>query len=236
MKKILASVALFALLAFALTFATACGSDDPAPAPQPGQAATQPGQQPVTPPPAVPGQPTETPAADLPEIELTIHYHVGHSFFRDDWPAWQQIMAATNVRLVGTANPVATDGGEQFNLEAASLFPAHIYGGQHLATLFMEFGMQGAFVPLNDLIANYAPHFNAILEANPMIRAAITAPDGNIYHLPTLPDGLQEGARAWFIRQDWLDLLGRDIPQTVEELEETLIAFRDEIPPLIGVD
>lgn len=178
---------------------------------------------------------TVTDPAERDPIHLTIHYHTGNFVFNEEWPAWQQAFEHTGVFLTGTANPVATNGGEQFNLEAANMFPAHIYGGNNLAGQFMSFGMEGAFVPLNDLIERYAPNFNRILAENPSVRNAITAPDGNIYHFPTMPDGLLAG-RTWFIRQDWLDLLGLPHPDTVQELENTLIAFRDEIPALVGVD
>jgi len=179
-------------------------------------------------------EPNQAAAPNGDMIDLTIHYHTNDFVFLDDWPIWAQIAEHTGVRLTGTANPIATNGEEQFNLEAANQFPANIYGGQNLANQFMSFGMQGAFVPLNDYIDSYAPNFAAILAENPSVRNAITAPDGNIYHFPTMPDGLQAG-RSFFIRQDWLDLLGREQPQTIQELEETLIAFRDEIPALIGV-
>ena len=219
-----------AMLVFALLVVVGCRGDE-----TPAQAPTTPAPAPATPTPQP--DPQEPEEEEEPEpLHLTIHYHVGHSVFNEEWPAWQQAFAATNVWLTGTANPVATDGAEQFNLEAANQFPAHIYGGQSLMPQFKEFGMQGAFVALTDLIPVYAPNFYALMNQRPEIRAAITAPDGNIYHFPTLPDGLQEGARTWFIRQDWLDLLGLDVPNTVQELEDVMIAFRDEIPALIGVD
>lgn len=211
--------------AAAALFLAACGGGaTPAPTtPAPGAPTTTDG-----------GSATVAPG-DREPIELTIHYHTGNFVFNDQWPAWQQAFEHTGVHLTGTANPIATNGGEQFNLEAANQFPAHIYGGNNLADQFMSFGMQGAFIPLNDLIAEHAPYFQRILDENPSVLNAITAPDGNIYHFPTMPDGLLAG-RTWFIRQDWLDLLGLPHPDTVEELEQTLIAFRDDIPALIGVE
>ena len=231
MKHLMKVLSLAAVLVLAIVVMAGCGNNN-----QPSPATPAP----VAPTPAPTATDTTPPADPVEEAQetlyLTFHYHLGHTIFDAEWPAWQQAFAHTNVVLEGTANPVATNAAEQFNLEAANQFPAHIYGGQQLASLFMQFGMQGAFLPLNDLIAEHAPNFTRILEEYPMVRAAITAPDGNIYHLPTLPDGLIEGARAWFIRQDWLDLLELDTPQTVQELEDVLVAFRDEIPPLIGED
>ena len=221
MKKLM--IATF-LAAATLAFAACAGGDTAPTAPTGGGQAQQ----------------ATAPAGDATEptggfLELTIHYHTDSFVFNDEWPAWQQAFEHTGVRLTGTANPVATSGVEQFNLEALNGFPADIYGGNNLGSLFMQFGMEGAFVPLTDLIPEHAPNFYRLLQENPMVRSAITAPDGNIYHFPTMPDGLYAG-RTFFIRQDWLDLLGLGHPQTVQELEDTLIAFRDEIPALIGVE
>jgi len=172
---------------------------------------------------------------DLEELVLTIHDHRGpNGVFQDDWPVWIQIAEHTGIRLTGTANPVADNTVEQFNLEAVNLFPADIYGGPQLGHLFTEYGMEGAFQPLNDLIDSYAPHIRALLDERPEIENFITAPDGNIYFIPFVPDG--SVARVMFIRQDWLDILDLDQPQTVEELEAVLVAFRDEMPAHTGND
>jgi len=169
------------------------------------------------------------------EILLTIHYHAGGSgVFQDDWPVWQVIAERTGVRLTGTANPVATDGTEQFNLEAVNLFPADIYAGPGLGRLFIQYGQEGAFLPLNDLINSYAPNIRALLDARPYLENFITAPDGNIYHIPNVAEGLI--AQTVFMRTDWLDAVGLDVPQNTAEFEEALIAFRDEMPALTGND
>jgi len=223
MKKNRFLLALSALLV-AMFVLVACGDDEPEVADEPGNGAVErPAPEPVT------------PDVDGEEILLTFHYHSGpNGVFIDDWPVWQQIAEHTGVRLTGTANPVADNAEEQFNLEAVSQFPADIYGGLNLGPLFMEYGMQGAFQPLNDLIDAYAPHIRALFDARPYIENFVTAPDGNIYFIPFVPDGTV--ARTMFIRQDWLDILGLDQPETVEALEEVLIAFRDEMPAHTGND
>jgi len=173
--------------------------------------------------------------SDLEQVTLTFHYHSGpNGVFIDDWPVWQQIALHTGVSLTNTANPVADDAVEQFNLEAVNGFPADIYGGLNIGPNITEFGMQGAFIPLNDLIDSYAPHIRALLDERPIIENFITASDGNIYFIPFVPDGTV--ARTMFIRQDWLDILELDQPQTVEELEAVLIAFRDYMPAHTGND
>lgn len=52
--------------------------------------------------------------------------------------------------------------------------------------------------------------------------------DGHIYVIPQVYIDYAE--RGWIIRQDWLDKLGLEKPETKEELVEVLRAFRDGDP------
>ena len=75
--------------------------------------------------------------------------------------------------------------------------------GDGLKPQFIRYGLEGAFIALDDLINAHAPNLKRFLDANPEVRQAITAPDGHIYFIPYLPDG--KYARGWFVRTDWLD-------------------------------
>jgi len=218
---------LLALLLAVLFVIAACGSP----------AAEVPAATP-TPTPAATPTPTPAPAPDVDDVvEITFHYTWGGNVFNPEWSSWIAAQEETGVRLEGVANPLFTTPLEEFNLQAVVGFPAHLYAGS-FRNQFMEFGMQGAFIPLNDLLPVYAPTFYDLMTRFPELRAAITAPDGNIYHLPGMNDVLEDIAsgRNYWIRQDWLDILGLDAPDTIEELEQVLIAFRDEMPAHTGND
>ena len=65
-----------------------------------------------------------------------------------------------------------------------------------------------------------------------------TAPDGHIYSFPWI-EQLGEGKEAIqaignipYINKKWLDFLGLKVPETTEELEKVLIAFRDHAEEL----
>lgn len=100
-------------------------------------------------------------------------------------------------------------------------------------TDILKQGSEGTFIPLNDLIDEYAPNFKEILEENPEIEKAITFPDGNIYSFPLIeePDftALHISEGPW-IREDWLDELGMDNPETTDEFYEYLKAVKEEDP------
>ncbi len=93
---------------------------------------------------------------------------------------------------------------------------------------FNRYGSQGALIPLNDLIDQYAPNYKKFLEENPDVKYFATAADGNMYFIPFVSDG--EASTGWFIRQDWLDKLNLKAPDTVEEFYDVMVAFRDRDP------
>ncbi|NDL60941.1 extracellular solute-binding protein [Phytoactinopolyspora mesophila] len=90
---------------------------------------------------------------------------------------------------------------------------------------------QGVIEPLNDLIEEHAPNITAEFERTPEYQEFATAPDGNIYGLPQWNDcyHCSYSAKLW-MRSDWLDELGLDVPTTTDEMHEVLLAFKTEDP------
>ncbi len=97
------------------------------------------------------------------------------------------------------------------------------------------------FVPLEDYIYKYCPHIVEMLEGDPSIKAAITAPDGHIYSLPTNKANPSNRVdNMIWMNPDWLKQLGLEVPTTTDEFVNVLRAFKandcngngkaDEIP------
>lgn len=155
-------------------------------------------------------------------LTLTAHIHWNNTYvLNDEMIIPKEAARFTNVSLQGTASPMDTDSAQAFNLMITKKPLPDIVGGDR--TNINTYGMEGAFIPLNDLIAEYAPDIQALLDANPDIKAAITAEDGNIYQIPFVYGSTI--SETWFIRQDWLDTVGMPVPTTVDELHDTLKAF-----------
>lgn len=97
----------------------------------------------------------------------------------------------------------------------------------------MKYGKQGVFLPLNDLIDEYAPNFKKILEENPVIEKQITFPDGNIYGFPKITDpeffSYRTKEKPW-INEKWLEALDMDMPETTEDFYQYLLAVKDGDP------
>ena len=87
-----------------------------------------------------------------------------------------------------------------------------------------KFGMSGAFLPLDDLIDEYAPNLKKYIIDNNEVHAQAAASDGKIYGIPMLT--AVRTAMGYCIRQDWLDDLGMDVPVTIDDWHEVLTAFK----------
>ena len=174
------------------------------------------------------------PIVDEP-LELTIHMHwpraQGYMVPRTNevYPVEVAACEMTNVCLTDkTAGKNTTEQAEAMNLLLAQGDMPDIVGGHLIQQPVNQYGPEGAFLPLNDLIEEHAPNIKAFFDERPELLKAISSYDGNVYYIPYLPDG--KFGRAWFVRQDWLDALGLERPDDVEQLHDVLVAFRDDDP------
>ncbi len=103
-----------------------------------------------------------------------------------------------------------------------------------------NYGDDGTFIDLTPyLTEEYMPNLTAILEEHPEIRSAITMSDGKIYGLPSAEQmgtagiGADEDYSIFTIPQfsminkAWLDQLGLEVPTTLDELHDCLVAFEE---------
>jgi len=168
-------------------------------------------------------------------LELTIQMnHARYPVYDENWPVEKAASAWTGIHLkdatVGANTRTSENDGktEALNLMLASGEIPDIVGSSRLKDFVNQFGPEGAFIPLNDLIEEHAPNLKAYLDERPEIKSAISAADGNMYYIPYLPDG--KYGRAYWIRTDWLKALGLEVPQTVDEYEAALRAFKTQDP------
>lgn len=144
---------------------------------------------------------------------------------------FQRLEENTNVHI--DWNNIPGDGYEEKkNLMLASNdLPDAFYGAAFSDSDLNTYGQNGMIIPLEDLIEDYAPNLNKLLEERPEIRSVITAPDGHIYSLPIAAE-MDIGDVPFFtsINKTWLDKLGLEMPTTLEEYHDVLKAFKEEDP------
>ncbi len=87
-----------------------------------------------------------------------------------------------------------------------------------------EMAKQGALAELSELLPEHAPNVWKMVPENVWNAVRANSPDGqSIYFIPKVY------AAAYcngFIRQDWLDRVGMEMPTTIEEYEAVLRAFK----------
>lgn len=156
----------------------------------------------------------------------------GNQPFNSEWPVWQEIGKRTNIYLEGVVPQSNSDAASAFNTMLASGDLADIIAYQDVGQI-EQLGRDGGLIPLNDLIDEYAPNIKKVLEENPSFAQTAYSLDGNIYQIPRLQEIFS--AEYWWIRQDWLDKLDLETPETVDDLYNVLTAFRNEDPNGNGI-
>ncbi len=85
----------------------------------------------------------------------------------------------------------------------------------------------GLILPLNDLVDKYAPDFRALLDSNPEIERQVLTDDGTIWAIPCLQPKKEPAWRGFSIRKDLLEEAGLEVPETLGELEEACLKFKE---------
>jgi putative aldouronate transport system substrate-binding protein len=188
-----------------------------------------------------PVPPMIDPTADEPPAELPLSeetatlriLQVQSPFVEDyetnDFTLWLE--EQTNVHIEWQTVPYE-EREAALNLRLASGdYPEIIMDFNPTPSVIQLYGSQGIFMPLNDLIEQHGVMTNVHWETTPAARVASTAPDGNIYSLPSINDCYHctMSAKLW-INHEWLETLGLEMPQTTEEYAEVLRAFKDGDP------
>ena len=171
---------------------------------------------------------------ELPLTDTTVTIEVlfprsnGHGDLNDNWYV-NQLEEKTGIRL--EIIPVEESGWtERKNLALAS----GDYPDVFIAGLTWDdaliYGEQGIFIPLEDLIEEYAPNVTTLLDLYPEAEKTLTM-NGHIYVLPTwsTPEReLIDNANRKTINTTWLENVGLDMPTNLDELYEVLKAFKEQ--------
>ena len=149
----------------------------------------------------------------------------------EDCVIWNELAERTNVRLVWTvANPDTER--DKFNLMIASNDLTDIISN---ATTLYSGGGEAA---INDevlidclpyLTEEITPQICKLMELHPEAIPDSLTDSGWLPGMPSLDmQTTTSESFGWQIREDWLEELGLEHPETYDELHDMLVAFRDE--------
>lgn len=148
----------------------------------------------------------------------------------DDVPFFQELQRLTGVDLE-FIHPPAGQGAERLKIMLASGDVCDIivsgwtdYTGGAEAAID-----EGHVAPLNDLMETHAKDFKAVVEAYPEVAKAAKTDKGDYYTFPQIrEDEYMNVCYGPVMRMDWLESLGLEAPQTLDEWYETLKAFKEK--------
>lgn len=160
--------------------------------------------------------------------ELTIFCVRNDNNLTEELDVWKEVAKKTNITLKTTNSTNVSDASLMLNTMLASGELPDMIIFSNIKKYAEQYGKEGAFVPIDELISDDTPNIKAQFE-RPEVKNFITATDGHVYYVPKILPG-NIPANGWFIRQDWLDKLGLKAPTTVDEYYEVLKAFRDKDP------
>ena len=152
---------------------------------------------------------------------------------------FKRLQEKTNVEINWTA--IQSDQwGDKISLNMANTetLTDFIFTAGFSDNDLLKYADQGVIIPLEEYIDAYMPNLKAVFDKYPEYRTMTTATDGHIWSLPWIEQlgaektAIQTIGNMSFINKKWMDFLGLEMPETVEEFEQVLIAFRDNADKL----
>ncbi|MDF2926941.1 MAG: hypothetical protein K0R57_5855 [Paenibacillaceae bacterium] len=168
---------------------------------------------------------TKAPASKEP-LTLSIYYHSNNGTFNDDWAVFKKAAELTNISLKGVVAKAQSDRNVSYNTTMAVRPLPDIIANKVNAV--NEYALMGAYQPLDDLIEKYAPNIKKYLNEHPGEDKKWKASDGKTYFIPNVQE--QYVNNTWFIRTDWLEKAGLEIPQNVDEFYQAIKKIKDMDP------
>ncbi|MBS5142141.1 MAG: extracellular solute-binding protein [Firmicutes bacterium] len=159
-------------------------------------------------------------------MEFTSFSGMDQEYALDECLAMQTAMENANIKI-SFDSVLGADLTEKRNLVLASGdYPDMFLKASLAMSDLNKYGSQGIFIPLEDLIREYAPNLTAKLDEMDAWEY-ITSSDGHIYSLPEIsrPNGSNP---AYWVNKKWMDSLGLQEPKSFDELYEVLKAFKEE--------
>lgn len=155
----------------------------------------------------------------------------------NDHPFFKEMEKRTNihVEVVGPAPGSKVDAAYKVMIASGDLPDVIQHNGCTYADGPDKAISDGVYIRLNDYIEKDMPNFKNLLDSNPAAKKIVTSPEGNIVHFPNSRpvDVVRQPPYVGpIIRYDWLEKVGMNEPETIQDWYNVLKAFKDQL----GVD
>ena len=166
-------------------------------------------------------------------------YHANTESNPNNRTIFKRLQEKTNVEIEWTAIQSDQWGDKiTLNMSNPDTLTDFIFTAGFSDSDLLKYADQGIIIPLEEYIDAYMPNLSAVFEKYPEYRTMCTDSEGHIWALPWIEQlgsektAIQTVGNMSFINKKWLDFLGLEVPTTVDEFEQVLIAFRDHASEL----
>lgn len=183
--------------------------------------------------------PVDFPLAETVTLTGTTSYPAGSESEPNNRTIFKRLEEATNVHIEWTA--IQSDQwGDKITLTMSNpkTLTDFIFSADFSDSNLLRYADQGVIIALEDYIDNNMPSLKAVFDKYPEYRTMCTDTEGHIWGLPWIEQlganktAIQTVGNMSFINTKWLNFLGLEMPTTVDEFEQVLMAFRDNAAAL----
>ena len=179
------------------------------------------------------------PLAETATISGLTNFPAGTESNPNNRTIFKRLEEATNVHVEWKAIQ-GDQWGDKIQLEMSNVktLPEFVFNAGFGDTDLLKYAKQGAIIHVEEYIDKYMPNLKTVFEKAPEYRTMCEDADGHIWALPWIEQlGYEKTAiqlldNMSFINKNWLDFLGLDVPETVDDFEKVLIAFKDNADKL----
>lgn len=146
-----------------------------------------------------------------------------------DFEIAKEIEKKTGIK-VEYSHPATGMDQEQFNLMLASDDLPDIIKGNWHGYGAEKAIKEGYIAKLNDRMKDWAPNLKKLLDENAELDKQVKTDEGSYYVFPFVRGDEKLCVYGGpIVRKDWLDKLGMEVPETIDEWDTMLQRFKDEL-------
>lgn len=180
---------------------------------------------------ATAGAETAQPEKLYPLSEQTVTYTMlNPSSVGEKWSnlrLFKVMEQVTNVRFEFSDTPSGDYTTRQNLLLASGSLPDVLWNALDNNNI-QTYGVEGKMLlDIAPLMRDNMPHMMAMLEQYPLALVGVTEMNGGVYVLPKVSVTATETGETLFVRTDMLGKVNKEVPKTVEELYDALVALKD---------
>lgn len=183
----------------------------------------------------------EIPAVEYPLTDEPVTFSLWYSFPGDLSDIMQTYLADGQNRVLQFAEEKTgvnlsfmlqsvTTANDNFNLLVASGdYPDMFQNASSYYTGGMDKAVQDeVLLELTDLIPEYAPNYNALIHSDNATLASVSTSTGKKVEVCRILADYVKPSTGLVVRQDWLDDLNLEVPVTLDDFHDMLVAFKDQ--------